>query len=218
MCPRPGSFLHLQISGENNPKSWVGVLNIINTENTSAVSCWDGEASQPVPECSAVEQWGLGGSCRRVGLGGRMRLPSAQGHTWENWPVKWLSWFLDPSSAPRSLNLSFPKECLNLQTKPRIRISLISSHCSDPLSRQKGEFMKYIPAPLPWEKQLTLENSRSQILMFLNFTCNSSTPWSTKQGPDFLLLPRDFPRACTESDSCISSVHLSRTVVLCPPK
>lgn len=169
--------------------------------------------------CSAAEQWGFGVSCRRVVLGWRMKLPLAQGHMWEKWPVKWLSWFPDPSSAPRSLNLSFPKECPNLQTKTRIRISPISSYWNHSLSRQKGEFMKHTPAPLPCENQLILENRRSWILMFLNFTWNSSTPWSTKQSPDFLFLPRNFPRACYRVRLLyLTSPSVPAPLCSCPPK
>lgn len=156
--------------------------------------------------CSEAEQWALGVSCRRVVLGWRMKLPLAQGHMSKKWPVKWLSWFLDPSSAPRSLNPSFPKECPNLQTKSRIRISFISSYCNHSLGRQKGKFLKYAPAPLPCEKQLTLENRRSLI--------NSL---EHKPGPRLSLPPQRLSQSVLQSQTPVSYLSICpRTVVLLP--
>lgn len=52
--------------------------------------------------------------------------------------------------------------------------------------------------------------------MFLNFTGNSQTPWSTNQGPDFLFLPRGFPRVCN-SQTPVSSLSICPwPVVLLP--
>lgn len=137
--------------------------------------------------------------------------------------MKWLSWFLDPSSAPRSLNPSFPKECPNLQTKGRIRISFISSYWNHSLSRQKGEFLKYTPAPLPWEKQGKLWKSfhfgKQEVLnpdvskLHLKFI-NSL---EHKPGPRPSLSPQGLSQSVLQSQTPVS--HLSiwpRTVVLLP--
>lgn len=190
----------------------MGALNMLNTENTSTVSWWDGLAGTAVVLSSrTMRTWG---DCRRVILNWRMKPPLAQGHTWEKWPVKRLSWFLDPSSAPRILNPSFPKECPNLQTKSRIRISLISSYCKLSVSRQIGKFMNILQLFALWEaahfgKQEVLNPDVSKLHWKLTNSLEH------EPGPKLSLPPQGLSQSVQQSDSCIFSVHLS--LACCAP-
>lgn len=160
--------------------------------------------------CSAAEQWGLGVSCRRVVLGWRTKPPLAQGCVWEKWPVKSLSWFLDPSSAPRRLNLSFPEECPNLHTKSRIKISLISLLLQPVTEQAKRRIHEtYSSSSALWEavqcgKQEILNPDVSKLhLKFINSL-------EHELGPRLSLPPHRLSQGVPQSDSCILSLHLSQ--------